>query len=94
MGREACMHRRAQNLNSLFNFGVSTALLLRDQASQKLWSEVGTVRPADGAKLRIQVGLFELIGIEKRFKHWTCQLRGQVHFSMGAIVKLKGKRMP
>lgn len=88
------MHRREQNLNSLFNFGVSIALLLRDQASQKLWSEVSTVRPADGAKLGIHVGLFELIGIKKRFEDGACQLCGQVHFSTGPIVKLKGKRMP
>lgn len=75
MGREACMHRRAQNLNSLFNFGVSTALLLRDQASQKLRSEVGTIRPADGAKLGIDVGLFELVQDPEALRRWGLSAR-------------------
>jgi len=73
---------------------VSTALLLRDQASQKLWREVGTIRPADRAKIRIQEGLFEFFGITKLSEDYTCQPLRQVHLSISPIAKLEGKRIP
>ena len=68
-------------------------MLLRDQASQKLRREVGTIRPADGAKLGIDVGLLELFGIQKLFKDGACQLSSQVDFAMGSIVELKDETM-
>ena len=45
------------------------------------------------AQLGSQIGLFELLRITKLLKHRSCQLRGQVHLSMGSIVELEGKRM-
>jgi hypothetical protein len=75
------------------DLAVSDELLGQDQASQKLRSEIGTIRPGDGAKLGIDVGLFELFGIAKLLEDRACQLGGQIDFSMGSIVKMKEQRM-
>lgn len=72
---------------------VSDELLGQDQTFQKLGCEVGTVGPADGAKLGIEEGQFELVGITKRLKHWSRELRGQVDFAMGSVIEPKEEIM-
>jgi len=82
-----CLEQAVQEL------AASDELLGQDQTFQKLRREVGTIRPADGAQLRIHVGLFEVFRIQKLCKDGACQLCRQVDFALGAIVELKGETM-
>ncbi len=72
---------------------MSDELLGQDQTFQKLRRKVGPIRPADGAKLRIHLGLFEVFRIQKLLEDRACQLCSQVDFAMGAIVEMKDETM-
>ncbi len=82
-----CLEQAVQDL------AASDELLGQDETFQKLRREVGTIGPADGAKLGIDVGLFEGFRIQKLFKDGACQLCSQVDFAMGSIVELKDEAM-
>jgi len=56
------------------DLAASDELLGQDQTFPTLQREIGTIGPADGAKLGIKEGLFEMFGIQKIFEDGTRQL--------------------